>query len=768
MEMKMRKSLNIIILATFVIFAGCTDNPIKCVKTGLMEFNKTTTVGEALDSWSSCGEKEWKSYKSPNGVTVVEFTCVHKGAKEYGQNLKQIVSTMQYSPMNYLGAGSGYSKIILDIDSTALDLKSFRQNFRFTINKSGTFQRTFQLDQVEGTLEYSDGTKLTCNTDPDSEPIDVLMVAYETKRNWAYDLDTPLQILGFPKSKSEWTKESKADWAASLIAGGKFEAKKLDLQQLVTNHPFDSPIKYVQTGVMKFNQTTTVGEALDSWSSCGEKEWKSYKSPNGATVVEFTCVHKGVKEYGQNLKQIVSTTQYDPLSILAGTGTGGSSKLLLEIDSTALDLKSFRQNFRFTINRSGTFQLDQVEGTLEYSDGTKLTCNTDPDSEPIDALMVAYETKWNWAYDLTAPTQILGFTKYTHNYKSEWTKENVADLAATMVAGGKFEAKKLDIKQVILEHTINQSKRDEIEKQSQFFLNEAVKYYKGEGVKQDYAKAAELFQKACDGNGFQGCINLGNSYSKGEGVKQDYAKAVELYQKACDGKFAVGCSYLGEAYFKGEGVKQDYAKAVELYQKACDGKFAESCKELGNIYLEGKGVKQDNQRALEFLKKSCDLKDQDGCDSYSKTKAMFEKTPTSVPAPVPPPSPTPSKPIAESSPVQATLPSPKPNPEPLPSTMPSSLSTSIAPQNNNTAFAPSFDCKKATSGQDRMVCEDRELSSLDVELNILYSKARENSSDKNILKAEQLDWFKYSRNSCSDASCLKNSYKKRIAQLSNK
>jgi len=147
---------------------------------------------------------------------------------------------------------------------------------------------------------------------------------------------------------------------------------------------------------------------------------------------------------------------------------------------------------------------------------------------------------------------------------------------------------------------------------------------------------------------------------------------------------------------------------------------------------------------------------------------MFEKTPTSVPAPVPPPSPTPSKPIAESSPVQATLPSPKPNPEPLPSTMPSSLSTSIAPQNNNTAFAPSFDCKKATSGQDRMVCEDRELSSLDVELNILYSKARENSSDKNILKAEQLDWFKYSRNSCSDASCLKNSYKKRIAQLSNK
>jgi len=48
-------------------------------------------------------------------------------------------------------------------------------------------------------------------------------------------------------------------------------------------------------------------------------------------------------------------------------------------------------------------------------------------------------------------------------------------------------------------------------------------------------------------------IELGDeAYDKG-----DYQKAAELYQKACDGKVAFGCSDLGVLYADGQGVKQD-------------------------------------------------------------------------------------------------------------------------------------------------------------------------------------------------------------------
>ena len=57
-------------------------------------------------------------------------------------------------------------------------------------------------------------------------------------------------------------------------------------------------------------------------------------------------------------------------------------------------------------------------------------------------------------------------------------------------------------------------------------------YYYGQGVKQDYIKAVEWYQKAAEQGVAQAQSNLGNRYYNGEGVKQDYHKAVEWYQKA--------------------------------------------------------------------------------------------------------------------------------------------------------------------------------------------------------------------------------------------
>ncbi|WP_241091354.1 SEL1-like repeat protein [Campylobacter showae] len=39
---------------------------------------------------------------------------------------------------------------------------------------------------------------------------------------------------------------------------------------------------------------------------------------------------------------------------------------------------------------------------------------------------------------------------------------------------------------------------------------------------------------ACDDGELSSCHSLGLLYTNGQGVKQDYQKAIQLYQKACD------------------------------------------------------------------------------------------------------------------------------------------------------------------------------------------------------------------------------------------
>jgi len=81
------------------------------------------------------------------------------------------------------------------------------------------------------------------------------------------------------------------------------------------------------------------------------------------------------------------------------------------------------------------------------------------------------------------------------------------------------------------------------------------------------------------------------------------------------------------------------------------------------------------------------------------------------------------------------------------------------------ACAASFDCEKATTKVEKMICADPELSKLDEDLSVVYSKALKESSDPTILKLQQRGWLK-ERNQCNDLSCLGGSYKSRLVELS--
>ena len=68
----------------------------------------------------------------------------------------------------------------------------------------------------------------------------------------------------------------------------------------------------------------------------------------------------------------------------------------------------------------------------------------------------------------------------------------------------------------------------------------------------------------------ESCVRLGKMYNLGEGVRQDYHKAAELLKKACDMNLSDGCFFLGYLYYEGKGVRKNLYTAKQYYGKSCD------------------------------------------------------------------------------------------------------------------------------------------------------------------------------------------------------
>ncbi len=76
-------------------------------------------------------------------------------------------------------------------------------------------------------------------------------------------------------------------------------------------------------------------------------------------------------------------------------------------------------------------------------------------------------------------------------------------------------------------------------------------------------------------------------------------------------------------------------------------------------------------------------------------------------------------------------------------------------------FGASFDCTKATTKVEKMICQDTELSRLDEKLSQIYSSFTLLTKE---IKTDQRAWMKQ-RNQCQDRNCIKESYQTRIQEL---
>jgi uncharacterized protein len=79
----------------------------------------------------------------------------------------------------------------------------------------------------------------------------------------------------------------------------------------------------------------------------------------------------------------------------------------------------------------------------------------------------------------------------------------------------------------------------------------------------------------------------------------------------------------------------------------------------------------------------------------------------------------------------------------------------------------SFDCSKATTNIERMVCSDIELSELDSRLADAYQRNLTGSDSAEQLRMEQRLWLRDVRNRCPSIDCLRRAYQHRLEALAN-
>lgn len=77
----------------------------------------------------------------------------------------------------------------------------------------------------------------------------------------------------------------------------------------------------------------------------------------------------------------------------------------------------------------------------------------------------------------------------------------------------------------------------------------------------------------------------------------------------------------------------------------------------------------------------------------------------------------------------------------------------------------SFDCLKASTSAEKMICSSETLSRLDEELAKSYETALEGSDNPDMVRNQQQRWLRTVRDRCRDEVCLKTAYENRVPQL---
>ncbi|MBF0141426.1 MAG: sel1 repeat family protein [Magnetococcales bacterium] len=122
-------------------------------------------------------------------------------------------------------------------------------------------------------------------------------------------------------------------------------------------------------------------------------------------------------------------------------------------------------------------------------------------------------------------------------------------------------------------------------------------YYLGQGVPQDYKKAAKWLHIAAAQGNVEAQGQLGMMYHEGQGVPHDNAEAEKFLRKAAEQNDVTAQKNLAIMYTSGDGVPRNIQAAVKWFRRAADQGDAGAQRSLGNMYENGRGVPIDHVQA---------------------------------------------------------------------------------------------------------------------------------------------------------------------------
>ena len=149
----------------------------------------------------------------------------------------------------------------------------------------------------------------------------------------------------------------------------------------------------------------------------------------------------------------------------------------------------------------------------------------------------------------------------------------------------------------------------------------------------EFQSLRKQFEQKCEAGDPEYCGHAGALYHSptelgGDASDRDYKKTLYFYKKACDGNVYEACSDLGGMYAEGKGVKKDMTRAMGYYRRSCDMGDWIAC---GNFAAQLE-IGGDRARVAQYYKKACELgkkgfvvsedKDylQNACDKYDILK----------------------------------------------------------------------------------------------------------------------------------------------------
>ena len=133
------------------------------------------------------------------------------------------------------------------------------------------------------------------------------------------------------------------------------------------------------------------------------------------------------------------------------------------------------------------------------------------------------------------------------------------------------------------------------------------RYFKGKGVEQDYAKAAEWYEKSAEQGKAGAQLYLGRCYYYGLGVFENYFEAVKWFREAAEQGNSDAAFSLGRCYFNGMGVKQNCTEAAIWFRKTAEQGNVYAQLALGHCYEYGYGVEQDYAKAAYWYRRAAEL-----------------------------------------------------------------------------------------------------------------------------------------------------------------